>query len=211
MVELLKKDINGIEQIVGHYNKYEYVSISLAEPPSGCLDMIYLDYVRVGTTYDLAYAKKYFNTPSFIDFDTLTVYNDEIIVNENIELLTYRNGVEDSYIRGYVLKKGNFKYNIDLYSLLDFENYEVLKNGNILVESDDVTYIFSKSNQEEDKLYLSSIQSPRGLFTCSKEEMEEKLSILYGSSDYTSNAISIDLHEDGFTITLAEVCKYLFG
>lgn len=208
LIGIAKEEAENIEKIDTHFNEYEYIKINFSEPIVSCVVYEEYAYVRKGNEYNLDYMKELFSTNGFIDMQTLNVYKDTITVNENISLLTYDDKVESKNIRNYVFQNSDFEYENAWYDQKELEDYEVDENNNIVIISNNITYIFSKADTFENSFYLSMIKGNGRLFNETKKEIIRRLNILYGSTIYTSNYISITLEDNGYVINLKELPLY---
>lgn len=191
-------------EITKGYYLNDCATLKFKDYPGGCLAMSRQEEVKIGTNYNLDIIKEELSSSAFIDLETLTVYTDFIKVTTNLDLITYNDGVYDHYIIQYLFKNEDFNFTNRSYTLEQLKNYEYqIINDEIVISIDNVTYTFEKSMQFTECYYLKEIKSNRNLFH-DLNEAKRVLDILYGSSDYKSNDINIELSNNSFIISLTE-------
>lgn len=185
------------------------VELKFTNYSGGCVFMHYSDTVKIGSTYDLSEAKNNLHVDAFIDLNTLTIYDDKIKVTDSLELIVYNNGVYSDYIIEYIFKNETLVFNDSFYVLEDLDSYEyTLVEEEIIVILKNIKYTFGKSNQFSQCYYLKEINSNKVLFG-DLAKAKNALDILYGSNNYASSSITVELKSDGYIIKLAE--QFLVG
>lgn len=191
-------------EIMKGYYLNDYATLKFSDYHGGCIVMSHQEEVKIGTNYNLSQVKEILSSSAFIDLETLTVYTDFIKATTNLDLITYNDGVYDHYIIQYLFKNEDFNFTNRSYTLEQLKNYEYqIINDEIIISIDNVTYTFEKSMQFTECYYLKEIKSNRNLFN-DYNEAKSVLDILYGSSDYQSNYISVELSNNSFIISLIE-------
>ena len=77
-----------VEGREGYYLNNE-VELKFTNYSGGCIFMQYSERVKIGSTYNLSEAKSNLFVDAFIDLKTLTIYDDEIMVKESLDLIAY--------------------------------------------------------------------------------------------------------------------------
>ncbi len=198
-----KVDKSSYQIFQGYYLNKE-VELKFTNYSGGCIFMQYSERVKIGSVYNLSKAKSNLFVDAFIDLKTLTIYDDEIIVKESLDLIAYNNGVYSDYIIEYILSNENLAFNNSFYTFEKLESYEYeLLDDEIIIIDKNITYTFTKSYQLSQCYYLKEIKSDKVLFD-NLETATNALNILYGSDNYESNNITVELKDNGYIITLAE-------
>ena len=198
-----KVDKSSYQIFKGYYLNNE-VELKFTNYSGGCIFMQYSERVKIGSTYNLSEAKSNLFVDAFIDLKTLTVYDDEIVVKENLDLIAYNNGVYSDYIIEYILSNENLAFNNSFYTFEELEGYEYeLIDDEIIIIDKNITYTFTKSYQLSQCYYLKEIKSNKVLFD-NLEKATNALKILYGNDNYESYNITVELKDNGYIIKLAE-------
>ena len=170
----------------------------------GCLYFSYQDEAKIGSTYDLSEAKSNLLVDAFIDLKTLIIYDDKIKVTESLDLIAYNDGVHSDYIIDYVFSNEDLTFNDGFYTLEELESYEYTQiEEEIIIIDHNITYTFDKSYQLSQCYYLKEIRSNNVLFN-DLSKATNALDILYGSNNYESSGITIELSDNGYIIKLSE-------
>lgn len=205
MFGVKKSDIDNIEDVEYSINKYEYSYIVYPDIISGC--EIYNEYQIVinNRNYDLNNYLDIYNVEGFIDLDTLKVYKDKINVNKETHLERYNNKVEDHILSIYLFKNNDFEFWGHSYLGHNLTDYELVidDKGNFVIEENGLTYVFENDGtaHDESKHYpLISLSGSYNLFNNDYQEVIRKLNILFGSSNYFNNTLSIEVEDGSFKI-----------
>ena len=198
-------DQDSVSVIKGYYLS-NYAVLDFTDYPGGCIVLNHTEKVKMGTTYDLSYVESILGASQYIDLETLEIYQKEIKVVKNLDLVTYNNGVYDIYIKRYLNSKSSLMHIYSKYDLQLLEDYDCTKDedGNYIVINDDVTYLFKASEQLENYYYLSNIKGKKIFNDLSYQETIDVLKILYGSDAFNKYLISINISEESFEINLNE-------
>ena len=141
---------------------------------------------------------------AFIDLKTLIIYDDKIKVTESLDLIAYKDGVHSDYIIDYVFSNEDLTFNDGFYTLEELESYEYTQiEEELIIIDHNITYTFDKSYQLSQCYYLKEIRSNNVLFN-DLSKATNALDILYGSNNYESSGITIELSDNGYIIKLSE-------
>ncbi len=106
------------------------------------------------------------------------------------------------YLKRYLHENTNIKYLFTTFTIEQFPSgYVVLDNGDISLEKDNNTYIFSKTSYDDNLYEVKEIKGNNLVSSKTYKELVNDLAILIGDGVYNSS-ISIDLEEDQFSIIL---------
>lgn len=196
-------------QILKGYYLIDLVKLDFTDYSGGCMYMKHQEEVKIGSKYDLTMVKSNFLVDAFIDLETLTIYTDYITPTKNIALISYNNGVYDSYIIEYIFKNEELEFSNGFYTLEKFKKHQYqINEDEVIIVCDNVTYKFGKSYQLSECYYLKEIISNKTLFD-DLNKARNDLDILFGNSTYDRSLIQVELSENGFVIKLSE--KFLAG
>ncbi len=189
--------------IVNHcYYISNYIDVLIENDHGGDVKDDCLFKVKYGSTFKMDFEKVIYLTNEFLDFETLEIYKDEIVVTKDLNLITYHNGVFPKYLKRYLHENTNIKYLFTTFTIEQFPSgYVVLDNGDISLEKDNNTYIFSKTSYDDNLYEVKEIKGNNLVSSKTYEELVNDLAILIGDGVYNSS-ISIDLEEDQFSIIL---------
>ncbi len=189
--------------IVNHcYYISNYIDVLIENDHGGDVKDDCLFKVKYGSTFKMDFEKVIYLTNEFLDFETLEIYKDEIVVTKDLNLITYHNGVFPKYLKRYLHENTNIKYLFTTFTIEQFPSgYVVLDNGDISLEKDNNTYIFSKISYDDNLYEVKEIKGNNLVSSKTYKELVNDLAILIGDGVYNSS-ISIDLEEDQFSIIL---------
>lgn len=193
------------EVIKGYYLSNEAI-LEFTDYPGGCIVLNHIEKVKMGSIYNLSKVEELLGVSTYIDLNTLEFYQGEFVVTKNLNLVTYKNGVYDVYIKRYLNNKSTLMHIFGHYSLQLLEDYGCTKkdDGDIVVVKDDITYLYKKSEQLKDRYYLANVKGQKLFENLSYQETIDILKILYGSEDFNKYLISININENSFEIDLKE-------
>ena len=181
----------------------------------GCEGYQEMILAEKGKDFDIGEYLEYLGGNSWIDMDTLEVY-DDIITNISNSTTLYHYGKHGpwfGYTNTYISRHNEFEFSmgetISHNTLMKYSNV-VLDDGTIVIEKNGLTYSFAKSYQFEKHYYVKCITSNNYLFGKSLEDDNSKLSILFNSDNgvYNNNQIEVILAENGYTIYSKETPIY---
>lgn len=184
------------------YLENNKVEVYFESYQGGCIHLNVTKNLQIGSTYDLKELKQEFGAEAFIDLETFTIFEDELKVTKKFELVKYNNGVYDSYIEEYLfISNVFFLFRPGIYYEYYLHQYiNEFIGENIVIDMNDKKYYFTKSN---DYYYLSKVEGTGPIFN-NYDKAKKELDILYGSSNYERERITVKLTENSFVVELGE-------